>query len=975
MAKPRASESNDADRALPAERRPFEALPPTTMLNLGGPDSRASRVSELNGAPPAAANVLNGVPRAESAAPRDESAAPRIEIAAPRNESAAPGIKSAAPRDEGVPRNEIAVPHSEGAVPRDEGAPRNESAAPREESAPQQTESAPQPNESAPLPNESAPQPNKSAIQPNESAVQQSEDAAQPSESAVPRNESAVQQSEDAVPPSAPRAAPLSPPRATSAHAKRPSAPPAVEKQGLVPKPERPTEGTLQYTQYDVVRFLSSLPLPLDRVMPEMIVRGAARVLFAYNLLATDMAYDVLLGFWRGVVNLFFREVQPRSAYRIPRTGPVIFVAAPHHNQFLDPLLLASEVHSGSGRHVSFLIAQKSLERPFVGTIARLFQSISVRRAADSAKQGEGFVTHGKDALHLRGVDTAFTRQLQVHGQIVLDKETGYATGEVVEILSDTEVRLKKELQGDNVDKALRGELRGKEPGAAYKCLPYVDQKEMYASVYECLSNGKCLGIFPEGGSHDRTDLLQLKAGVVIMALGAMANDPRLDVKIVPVGMSYFHPHKFRSRAVVEFGKPLSVPLEYVERFKQGGSGKREAVSQMLDMVYDGLKSVTVRAPDYETLMVIQAARRLIKLPGQHLTLGETVEMNRRFIVGYLENKDRPEVVELRNAVLTYNNHLKQLGLRDHHVDRANRSRLRSLALLLYRLGLVLFWSGCALPGALLNAPITLLAKIVSKRKAKEALAASQVKVHGRDVLATWKVLVSLGVTPVLYGSYAALATWYVRRHTRWAPVHKRFVPLYTMLALPVVSYSTLKFAEVGLDVWKSLPPLFFSLLPGQRRVIAQLQEERAQLATRLHDLIEHLGPQGWGNEDLLSQLPSARAPPASESEAHWRIRKAPVHGAFSHPLNFLDEWVFGWGPGAHASAGGDGPGEDDMGPDYEEPLSVYRRKADDVEEAKGASKAPRLRRRSSTEYRQRRTNMSPRSDDTGFSPLLPQHE
>ena len=141
----------------------------------------------------------------------------------------------------------------------------------------------------------------------------------------------------------------------------------------------------------------------------------------------------------------------------------------------------------------------------------------------------------------------------------------------------------------------------------------------MYANVYQRLSEGGCLCIFPEGGSHDRTDLLPLKAGVVIMALGAMANDPNLDVKIVPVGLSYFHPHKFRSRAVIEFGRPLSVPPEQVALFKQGGEGKHQAVAFMLDLVYDGLKSVTFRAPDYETLMLIQAGRRLIKLPGQQL--------------------------------------------------------------------------------------------------------------------------------------------------------------------------------------------------------------------------------------------------------------------------------------------------------------------------------------------------------------------
>ena len=88
------------------------------------------------------------------------------------------------------------------------------------------------------------------------------------------------------------------------------------------------------------------------------------------------------------------------------------------------------------------------------------------------------------------------------------------------------------------------------------------------------------------------------------MALGAMANDPNVKVKIVPVGLSYFHPHRFRSRAVVEFGQAMDVPAELVEMFKQGGNEKREAVDKLLKLIYDGLKTVTIRAPDYDTLMV-----------------------------------------------------------------------------------------------------------------------------------------------------------------------------------------------------------------------------------------------------------------------------------------------------------------------------------------------------------------------------------
>ena len=36
---------------------------------------------------------------------------------------------------------------------------------------------------------------------------------------------------------------------------------------------------------------------------------------------------------WVVMVDIFFREIRSRGSYRIPRRGPVIFVAAPHANQ------------------------------------------------------------------------------------------------------------------------------------------------------------------------------------------------------------------------------------------------------------------------------------------------------------------------------------------------------------------------------------------------------------------------------------------------------------------------------------------------------------------------------------------------------------------------------------------------------------------------------------------------------------------
>ena len=64
----------------------------------------------------------------------------------------------------------------------------------------------------------------------------------------------------------------------------------------------------------------------------------------------------------------------------------------------------------------------------------------------------------------------------------------------------------------------------------------------MFDTVQDELKNGRCIGIFPEGGSHDRTTLLPLKAGVCLMALGAMVRH-NIEVSIQCIGLNYYKGH------------------------------------------------------------------------------------------------------------------------------------------------------------------------------------------------------------------------------------------------------------------------------------------------------------------------------------------------------------------------------------------------------------------------------------------------
>lgn len=89
--------------------------------------------------------------------------------------------------------------------------------------------------------------------------------------------------------------------------------------------------------------------------------------------------------------------------------------------------------------------------------------------------------------------------------QLMLPKSTGPAVGTVVEVISDIQLRIKKEFGGDSGKGTLRIREQVEEArqaghqGLSYKILPFVDQQEMYRHVFSCLKEGGCIGIFPEG--------------------------------------------------------------------------------------------------------------------------------------------------------------------------------------------------------------------------------------------------------------------------------------------------------------------------------------------------------------------------------------------------------------------------------------------------------------------------------------------
>lgn len=550
---------------------------------------------------------------------------------------------------------------------------------------------------------------------------------------------------------------------------------------------------------------------------------------------------------------------------------------------------------------MSLLVAQKSVHG-FVGWAARQTGAVPVGRAQDAAKPKDGTVFLPdpiNDPTLIRGIGTHFDRDAELGGMIFLPSAKGQASSsvDIAQICGPEEIRIKRPFKGklalsqltgrDDIDEA--GNFSNKEhtgvkegyQGTKYKLAPHIDQTKVYEAVFDRLRSGGCVGIFPEGGSHDRTGLLPLKAGVAIMALGALADSPDTDLKVVPVGMNYFHAHKFRSRAVVEFGQPIQVPTALVEMYKNGQ--RREAIGMLLDSVYQGLAAVTVQTPDYDTLMLIQAARRLYKPSGKRLPLPYVVELNRRLAMGYEKYKEDPRIVELSQAVKEYNRQLRYLNLRDHQVQYARMPIHTVVLTTMFRVLKLLVLLVGTLPGLVLFTPVFVLTKYISARKAREALAGSSVKIQGRDVMATWKIMTALFFAPVLYNTYISIFVWRVYSDRLWGywDYVPRWIPLWTAFPIgwglfPLITFAALRFGEVGMDIFKSLRPLVMCLNPTSSYNLHNLRERRTNLSERVTDVINELGPEIFPDFDknrIIADSSREEGRPRTPGIASYRRR------------------------------------------------------------------------------------------------------
>ena len=583
-----------------------------------------------------------------------------------------------------------------------------------------------------------------------------------------------------------------------------------------------------------------------------------------------ELLYFGVKMFFNSMLSIFFREIEVIGKDRLPRHGPMILTIN-HANQFVDAMVVVGTCGNEDFK-ISLLMAEKSFHRPVVGDLASALDVVPVKRAQDDAIRGLGSIifeipepsspseesleavvvdgageTSKATALRklvIRGTDGFSTTAFKIGDKI---RPMGTPTGvKVLEILDETSCLV----DATPVSESDRDTIfaTGADNSRAYDILKHVPLQSIFEKVLDRLAMGGVFGIFPEGGSHDRTDLLPLKAGVALIAYSALERDG-ISVPIIPVGLNYFRTHRWRGKCLVEYGDPVYLKPGSLKEFQKGGAAKRAVCNDLLDRIQESMRSVIVTMPDYESLQLVQTARRLYQR--NSLVDGkEKQDLLRRFAVGYkvlasLTNDNPPQIwIDLNEGMAAYRRELRELGLRDYQVigldrDKENDERKPAISKgirIVYRIvHLLVLTALSAIPNIFLNLPVRIMADIWAERRRQKALARSKVKLHGYDVMLTEKIIFCIVVVPLLWLLYGLIMIFFTNFDGRTITL--------CFMCFPVFSYASIISSEAGMVDGKELKPYMLRLLPSTRRRMRALPRKRRQLQRDLRAFIKTVGP------------------------------------------------------------------------------------------------------------------------------------
>lgn len=202
----------------------------------------------------------------------------------------------------------------------------------------------------------------------------------------------------------------------------------------------------------------------------------------------------------------------------------------------------------------------------------------------------------------------------------------------------------------------------------------------------EHLTAGRSLFVAPEGSSFTERHVREFKTGTarIILEAESTANFT-LNVRVLPIGLTYYDPLKFGSDVVVEVGAPLSVK-NWQQMYAENPPQAAEDFTQFIENQFHTLSIHCADVVEDHFLQkveaIVQSEKPLELVENDSNTEG--VYFRSKKLLAYIQDWRKTDVegfTVFKNEVETYFSSLNQLGIKDINTTFFNS--MKSFALIL----------------------------------------------------------------------------------------------------------------------------------------------------------------------------------------------------------------------------------------------------------------------------------------------------
>ena len=265
------------------------------------------------------------------------------------------------------------------------------------------------------------------------------------------------------------------------------------------------------------------------------------------------------------------------------------------------------------------------------------------------------------------------------------------------------------------------------------------------------LVDGSAMGIFPEGKSTDSAHLEMVRSGAARMAIQAV-EEGAMDLKVVPIGMTYDRKEAFRSSVLIQVGEPIDAAAILAEH----DGDVRKARRALTEKLEAGLKAVVVHLDNPEWEPWLEDIQHLTASPTESTKKAAPLERRKRIAdtINHFMATDQARAESVAAEIKQYREDVRSAGLRiDSPVLRRHGLKVTASLVWEFICLVVLFLPAVA--GTLHHLFPFVLVRIL----------ASRFNQLGRQTMATSRMFVGV---PIYLAWYAVVAYWMWGYYAQW---------------------------------------------------------------------------------------------------------------------------------------------------------------------------------------------------------------